>query len=278
MEEREKFEYREVVELKGHIIDSLTLSKLFDEIIARGGNYTSEEITIGMTKADQSYARVSVEARDKATLDNILIRLSELGAVSTEKREVTLAEAPAHGVFPEGFYSTTNLETEIYLKGEWIKVEDISMDSGVGVEGARASAVKMKDIKSGESFVVGSGGVRVSMPDKTAAGRAFKFMSSGVSSEKPIVSLIGALAEEILELRAADASAKILFVCGPAIVHTGAREHLCRLIERGYVDALFAGNALATHDIEASLYGTSLGIYLKSGAGVEEGHNHHLRE
>ena len=276
MKNSEKFEYWEVVELRGHIIDSLTLSKLFDEIIARGGNYTSEEITIGKTKDDPSYARVRVEVHEKALLDNILVRLSELGAVSTEKREVKLAMAPKDGVFPEGFYSTTNLETEVYLNGEWIGVEDISMDSGVLVEGGRALAVKMKDVKSGERFVCGSSGVRVSMPEKADASRGFRFMTSGVSSEKPMVSLIGGIAEEIKALREAGGG-KILFVCGPAIVHTGSREHLSRLIEKGYVDLLFAGNALATHDIEASLYGTSLGIYLKSGANVKEGHNHHLR-
>ncbi len=259
MKKTEKFEDREVVELRGHIIDSLTLSKLFDEILARGGNYASEEITIGVTKDDPSYARVRVEAHEKSTLENILVHISELGAVSTEKQEAELKEAPMDGVFPEGFYSTTNLETEVYSNGEWIGVEDISMDSGILVEGSRARAVKMKDIKSGESFVTGSSGVRVTMPEKADASGAFRFMASGVSPEKPMVSLIGAVAEEIKALRATG-DGKILFVCGPAIVHTGSRDHLSRLIEKGYVDLLFAGNALATHDIEASLYGTSLGV------------------
>jgi lysine-ketoglutarate reductase/saccharopine dehydrogenase-like protein (TIGR00300 family) len=277
----EKNGFHEVVELRGHIIDSLTLSKIFDEIIARGGAYLSEEIKIGETKDDPSYARIRVEAPEKSTLDNILTRLSELGAVSIENRELLTKESPKDGVFPDGFYSTTNLETEVFLNGGWIPVEDISMDSAILVDTSDAnnpvaSAVKMKDVKQGDSIVVGSAGVRVSLPERTQVHGAFEFMTSGVSSEKPMTTLIGSVAEEIKALRK-EKGAKILFVCGPAIVHTGARDALSDLIEKGYVDILFAGNALAAHDIEASIYGTSLGVSLAEGVNVFEGHNHHLR-
>ena len=272
----------ELVELRGHIIDSLTLSKVYDEVIARGGSYSSEEITIGRTKDDPSYARVRVEAPDRETLDNVLVRIGELGAVPVEVREVELEEAPMDGVFPEGFYSTTNLDTEIHLDGKWIGVDDIAMDCALLVQGDRARAIKMKDVGSGDLIVVGSRGVRVSIPERTGlesgkTDKTFRFMSSGVSSEKPMVSLIGAIAEEIKALKQADRNNKLLFVCGPAIVHTGARDFLTCLIEKGYVDVLFAGNALAVHDIEASIYGTSLGVSLSEGAYTPGGHNHHLR-
>ncbi len=273
---------REVIELRGHIIDSLTLSKLFDEIIARGGNYVSEEISIGKTKDDPSYARITVEAPQKSVLDNILVRLSELGAMPIENKEVLLKESPKDGVFPDSFYCTTNLETEIFSNGKWIVVEDISMDSAILVEKAETMnpvgrAIKMKDVKKGESVVVGSAGVRVRVPDRKAGSGRFEFMTSGVSSEKPMITLISSVADEIKALREEDSTQKILFVCGPAIVHTGARDALSCLIEKGYVDILFAGNALAAHDIEASIYGTSLGVSLSEGVNVFEGHNHHLR-
>jgi lysine-ketoglutarate reductase/saccharopine dehydrogenase-like protein (TIGR00300 family) len=282
MNKPDKNGYHEVIELRGHIIDSLTLSKLFDEIIARGGNYVSQEISIGRTKDDPSYARIRVEAAQKSVLDNILIRLLELGAMATENKEVLLKQSPKDGVFPDGFYSTTNLETEVFFKGEWIAVEDISMDSAILLEKAArkfpvASAVKMKDIKKGEEVVVGRAGVRVNLPDRPVGTGAFEFMTSGVSSEKPMTTLISTIADEIKALRAQDDGAKILFVCGPAIVHTGARDDLSCLIEKGYVDILFAGNALAAHDMEASIYGTSLGVSLTRGVNVFEGHNHHLR-
>jgi lysine-ketoglutarate reductase/saccharopine dehydrogenase-like protein (TIGR00300 family) len=74
-----------------------------------------------------------------------------------------------------------------------------------------------------------------------------------------------------------EAGGQLLLVGGPAIVHTGSGEHVCRLIQAGYVDVLFAGNALATHDIEQSLFGTSLGVRLDHGGSVEGGHEHHLR-
>ncbi len=281
MNRPEKNSCREVIELRGHIIDSLTLSKLFDEIIARGGNYVSEEISIGKTKDDPSYARITVEAPQKSVLDNILVRLSELGAMPVENKEVLLKESPKDGVFPDGFYCTTNLETEIFSNGKWIVVEDISMDSAILVEKAEtknpvARAIKMKDVKKGESVVVGSDGVRVRVPDRKAGSGRFEFMTSGVSSEKPMITLISGVADEIKKLRESDGG-KILFVCGPAIVHTGARDALSCLIEKGYVDILFAGNALAAHDIEASIYGTSLGVSLSEGVNVFEGHNHHLR-
>ncbi len=294
MEKGGKGGHWEVIELRGHIIDSLTLSKLFDEIILRGGNYVSEEISIGTSKLDPSYARIRVEATQKSLLDNILVRLSELGAVPVESREVQLVESPGDGVFPEGFYSTTNLETEVLVGGDWIGVEDIAMDSAIAVYklnesdsgGAgryEARAIKMKDVKKGERCVVGSSGVRVNMQERRAVSGTFEFMSSGVSSEKPMSTLIGGIADEIKAFkesaRATEAQepAKILFVCGPAIVHTGSRDALCCLIEKGYVDILFAGNALATHDIEVSLYGTSLGVSMAEGVNVYEGHNHHLR-
>jgi lysine-ketoglutarate reductase/saccharopine dehydrogenase-like protein (TIGR00300 family) len=100
-------------------------------------------------------------------------------------------------------------------------------------------------------------------------------MTSGVSTEKPKGVVIRQVASELFHNR--KRGGKSLIVGGPAIVHTGSGKYLCELIRKGYVDYLFAGNALATHDIEQSLYGTSLGVHVERGAPAEAGHEHHLR-
>ncbi|MDH3976070.1 MAG: TIGR00300 family protein [Deltaproteobacteria bacterium] len=271
-------EHSKVVEIKGHIIDSLILSKVFDEILARGGDYCSEEIDVGKTKNDSSYARIKVTAPHDKILAGILERLMELGAVTMEEEDADLAKATKDGVYPEGFYSSTNLVTKIKVENKWFPVDNISMDCGVKVdkENQRARCVKMSDVKAGDYFVISAKGVRVSLPERSKKKGAFQFMSSGVSSEKPMATLITRVAEEMVQLKK-EGKGKILFVCGPAIIHTGSRNYMSKIIEKGYLDLLFAGNALAAHDIEASLYGTSLGVSLKKGHNVPEGHNLHLR-
>src|SRR5260370_14190708 len=100
-------------------------------------------------------------------------------------------------------------------------------------------------------------------------------MASSVSSEKPKSAMIRRIAAEIGAIKAR--GGKILVVAGPAVVHTGAGPHLVRLIDRGYVNVLFAGNALAVHDIEQALYGTALGIHVEHGVPALAGHEHHIR-
>ena len=264
--------------LKGHIIDSLILPKVYDEILDRGGNYSSEKIKIGKTKRDTSYARIKVTAPNWKLLKNILDRLHELGAIIKEEEDVVLKIAKKNGVFPEGFYSTTNLDTYIYYRKKWVKVENISMDCGIKVDDkhVKAKCLKMIDVKKGDKFVVDIKGVRINLPEQPQKKGVFEFMSSGISSEKPKGVIIKRISEEMTELKK-DRDAKVLFVCGPAIVHTGSRKYLINLINKGYVDILFAGNALAAHDIEASLYGTSLGVSLTKGVITPGGHRHHLR-
>ncbi len=266
------------IELKGHIIESLILPKVYDEILDRGGDYEAEEVVIGKRARDASYARIRIDAPTEAVMEEILRRLRELGAIVREDKPVTLKASPKDGVFPDHFYSTTNLDTAIYLKGKWIEVGDLSMDCGIRMDEKSMTAVaaKMFDVKKGEQFVIGTEGVRVKAAPRPKKAGSFQFMSSGISSEKPKGALIRRIAEEMKKAKE-EKGAKTLFVCGPAIVHTGARDYLTCLIEKGYVDILFAGNALAAHDIEASLYGTSLGVSLEKGISAPGGHNHHLR-
>ncbi|HEY2951552.1 MAG TPA: TIGR00300 family protein [Verrucomicrobiae bacterium] len=270
--------FSEQIELRGHIIDSLILPKVLDEILSQGGNFKILEVKIGRQRTDPSRARVEVSGPTPQVVDDIVRRLRQHGAELVSEPTVTLAPAPADGVFPPDFYVTSNHQTFVHLDGKWIEVEPALMDSGIAVDPAtkQATATKFYGVRKGMLFVVGHRGVRI-MPSERTTDRlnVFEFMNSNVSIEKPKTAVIRALADEIRMNK--KAGGKILVVAGPAVVHTGAGEHLEKMIEWGYVNVLFAGNALAVHDIENALYGTSLGVYLNKGALADEGHEHHMR-
>ncbi len=124
------------IELHGHIIDSLILPKVMDEILAHHGQFTIRDIRVGKEKTDTSYARIEVAAATAEQLDEIISRLRQHGAEVIEEAEITLEEAPADGVFPEDFYVTTNKPTSVHLGKKWIDVEPAIMDSGVCVDAA----------------------------------------------------------------------------------------------------------------------------------------------
>jgi len=270
-------QFTEQVQISGHIIDSLILPKVLDIITASGGNFRLERITIGQARQDPSFAVIEVSAPTAELLDEILAQISDHGAIPTAQQDCQLVTADMDGAFPEGFYSSTNQRTEIRLGGEWIEVADQEMDCGVMADPAaqRACCVPMTEVKSGTQWVVRHAGVRVFPTERTNERQGFEFMSSGVSTEKPKGVAIRQIAQELFQNRRS--GKKSLLVGGPAIVHTGSVEHVARLIRGGYINTLFAGNALATHDIEQSLFGTSLGVHLDRGDVVEAGHEHHLR-
>ncbi len=267
----------EEVEIQGHIIDSLILPKVLDEILTHNGSFRLKDIRIGQHQFDPSYARIEVRAPTTSTLREILDAIHDHGAVSTSPRDCTTALADMDGAFPEDFYSTTNYRTQIRMNGEWIDVEDQEMDCGILIdpEGGAARCVPMALVRKGDRIVVGRDGLRVFPADLSARQNLFEFMASPVSSEKPKGVTVREIAAAMHRTRSA--GEKILAVLGPAVVHTGSVEHICKLIRTGYLHMLFAGNALATHDIEQSLYGTSLGVSLDRGLPAEEGHEHHLR-
>jgi len=269
--------FSETIELRGHIIDSLILPKVLDEILRAGGNFKIREIKIGERRADQSYARIEVSGPTHETLDELVLRLRQHGAEITEKVDVQLAPAPADGVFPADFYVTTNQQTFITLDGKEIEVHPAIMDSGITVdrEAGRATAVKFYEVQKGMKIVAGHQGIRVApIQRSTTRTDVFEFMSN-VSVEQPKSAMIREMAREFKRTR--DGKGKILVVAGPAVVHTGAAEHLEGLIQWGYVDLLFAGNALAVHDIENALFGTSLGVNLGRADLADQGHENHMR-
>jgi lysine-ketoglutarate reductase/saccharopine dehydrogenase-like protein (TIGR00300 family) len=286
----------ERVELSGHIIDSLLLPKVLDHITAAGGRFQIEQITVGQAQHDPSYAVIAVHAPSAERLQQILADIADHGAVAVDSQDARLVAADIAGAFPEGFYSTTNQHTEIRLGGKWIEVQDQEMDCGILVESSRqtssavdasgdgtrsvpatmtARCAAMTDVRIGQQYVVGHAGVRVHPEERQAKSHGFEFMNSPVSTEKPKGVAIRQIAHELLRTRRE--GGKALLVGGPAIVHTGSVEHVSRLLRGGYIHRLFAGNALATHDIEQAIFGTSLGVRLDSGDIIEAGHEHHLR-
>ena len=269
---------KRTIELSGHIIDSLTLTKTMGIIMDKGGEFDILEIDVGRKKSDKSHAKIEVSADSPELLESILDELSVLGASIDDIKEVNLVSAPKDKVAPEGFYSSSNHTTHIFYKGEWILVEEIEMDCLVVVDEKtkRAFVKPIANLKKGDKIVVGLDGVRVTPPHRSRdEQQVFEFMNSEVSSEKPLMNLINGIASEMKEIKAN--GGKIGIVGGPAIVHTGSGKYLASLVKEGYIDVIMAGNALATHDIESNLFGTSLGIEVETGKIVAHGHTHHMR-
>jgi lysine-ketoglutarate reductase/saccharopine dehydrogenase-like protein (TIGR00300 family) len=269
------------VELTGHLMDTGILARVLDDVLEYGGDYRIENLELGRQHEDESRAEIAIRAEDGELLDRILMRLQTHGANAVDPGTATLRPAPTDGVFPDDFYSTTNLDTFVRLQRDWIAVDRAEMDCGLVVteEDGRpvVRTVPVSDVRAGQQVVCGAHGVRVEMPPSVVRGEEedFGFMSSAVSSEKPQALLVHQIAERMREVKAA--GQRVLWVGGPAVVHTGASPAMVRLVRAGYVDVLFAGNALATHDIESSLFGTSLGVDLAKGSGVPHGHEHHIR-
>lgn len=267
----------EIIELSGHIIDSWTLPRAWDVIMDRGGNFTVEQMRIGIHKTEPSYARLKVEAPDDHTLELILTELQQFGAalVDGENAQTAMVELP--GVLPASFYSTTNLPTQVRVQGQWVPVEGIEMDVAIVIDAAHKHAYckPMHEVQVSERVVIGHSGIRVHPFERARERESFAFMQSSVSTEKVKVLAIHEIARQLKQTRARGGD--VLFVLGPAVIHTGAGRYIAEFIRKGYIQAIFGGNAIITHDIESALFGTSLGVDLRSGEQVEGGHRNHLR-
>ena len=269
--------HSEHVTITGHIIDSLTLPKVLDEIVGVGGTFEIIELNIGTRHEDESSARIKVTADTEDGLVKLIERLRQHGANPETVEDVILETADIAGSFPVGFYSTTNLETQIRVDGHWIPVRHPEMDCGIVVENGAARTIPMGEVQEGMQIVMRGLGIRV-LPLERPQGegrQAFEFMSSDISSEKPKALLVDTVAEQLRAVR--ESGKRVLWVAGPAVVHTGSGPDISALIRAGYVNALFAGNGVAAHDIESHIYGTSLGVHLAEGTAAEHGHEHHIR-
>ena len=261
------------IEMEGHLIDSQMLTRVLDKIMDMGGEFEIKSFQIGQKKNDTSYVQVTVTGEDAAHLDRILLELNALGAQLVEMEDARLDTAPGDMVVPRGFYSTTNHPTYVRYQGSWVEVEHNHMDCLIVLEDGRAVCTPIGHIKKGDNVVIGTSGVKVVPPERPREKTFFGFMSNEVSSERPSGELVRQLAREIVSTK--KAGGKIAVVCGPAVVHTGAAPALAKLIRDGYVDVLLAGNAVAVHDIERQLFGTSLGMNC-SGNAISGGHRNHL--
>lgn len=269
--------YRETILLDGHIIDSLILAKVLDTILMMGGTFDLSEVRIGETRDEPSRAKIVIHAGSAELLADILRAVQPHGATIEGEGDCTVEPAPADGVFPDTFYATTHLPTQVRVKGRWLDVEAIEMDLGIRVDPKRgvARALPMNEARRGEQIVTGREGVRVLPLERPRERDVFGFMEAQVSAERPHGPIIVDIARRMRELR--DAGGKVLLAGGPAIIHAGGREPLTWLIDSGYIHVMFCGNGLAAHDMEAHLFGTSLGYRLAAGRAVPHGHEHHLR-
>src|SRR3954453_6605761 len=257
-------------------MDTGILARVLDDVLEYGGDYRIESLDLGRQHEDESRALVKIRADEAELLERIVMRVQVHGANPVDPGTALTPPAPTDGVFPDDFYSTTNLDTFVRLEREWLRVDRAEMDCGLVVEerDGRPSGrnVPGSDVRAGEAVVCGAPVVRVEKPPSVPRGEEedFGFMSSAVSSEKPQALPVHQIAERMREVKAS--GKRILWVGGPAVLPPGAPPAMVRLVRAGYVDVLFAGNALATHDIESSLFGTSLGVDLAKGSGVPHGH------
>ena len=237
-----------VISTEGHLIDSGLMRQILDTVIADGGSYEILDFRIGRTNDEYSHAKLKIKAEDPTALNAILLKLSTLGCQIDKDEKVNLGEAPADGVVPPDFYSTTNHDTLVRVNGDWLPVENLRMDGVIVVDGKRAMVKKFRDVKKGDKVVLGIQGVKV-QPEFVERDRAdFSFMSGDVSTERKVRLFVDRVAEHLK-----DKSKRVVAVAGPVIVHTGGGVELARLIDHGFVHALLAGNALAVDDIESNL-------------------------
>ena len=270
------------VELEGHIIDSGTMQRCFGAVMDLGGSFDVERFDVGKHETEESYCRLTVSADDPETLRDILHELHQNGAVLEDPSEVELVAAPADKVVPPDFYSTTNHPTEVLYDGEWIAVDRIEMDCALVVEPdagpdgpPRAYTKTLNAVEAGDLIATDESGIRVNPPERPrSGGGAFGFMQGGVSAERPSESTIREVAAELRAVKRDGGN--VMVVAGPAVIHSGAGDALADLVAGGYVDALSAGNGFATHDLERSIYGTSLGMNVETLEHPRKGHKHHI--
>ena len=267
--------FEQVVEAKGHLIDSGIMSLILDRIIEGKCTFKIEKFAVGQTNEEESLTRIRVQSASQESLEELLDVLVPLGCYLTREEDARTAIAPGNAQVPDDFYSTTNHRTYVRYGGEWKPVHEQRMDAVIrlGAEGARC--VKLRDVRAGDSVVCGHAGIKVVPEFKDRERKEFSFMAGDVSSERRVEVAVRQLAGLLKETRSS--GGRIIIVCGPVVVHTGGVDGLCRMIRGGYVQAFLGGNAVAVHDIEHALYKTSLGVHLDTGAPAHEGHRNHMR-
>jgi len=266
---------QEVVETEGHLIDSHIMERIFDTVVEYQGRFEVEQFRIGRTNSEPSYLRLRVEAPSRESMTTLLQQLLGLGCSPVDAADAEVAVIERDRCAPEEFYSTTNHRTLVRYQGRWVEVEEQRMDALIVLEDGHARCRRLRDLRAGDRVVVGMRGIRVVPEAKERDRLAFAFMSQGVSSERQVETAVRQTAALLQQTLAA--GKKVVVVAGPVVVHTGGGAALAQLIRRGFVHAVLSGNALGVHDVEAALYGTSLGVRLADGRQEEHGHRNHMR-
>ncbi|HAX90571.1 MAG TPA: TIGR00300 family protein [Cyanobacteria bacterium UBA11370] len=274
-----------IVRMEGHLLDSGLISRALDLIVENGGSFQVLNFQLGEQRQSTSNAQVKVSAPSHDLMEEIMTQLIDLGAVALPQEvcDTNLEAVTQDGVAPDDFYVTTIYPTEVRIHCEWVKVQNQRMDGAIAVthtpEGTVARCKILRDLKAGEHVVVGVEGIRTVRKAESREPRTnnqeFSFMGAGVSSERRVELIVEQIAWELRQIR--DQGGKVVVTAGPVVIHTGGGQHLARLIREGYVQALLGGNAIAVHDIEQSMMGTSLGVDMQRGVPVRGGHRHHLK-
>jgi lysine-ketoglutarate reductase/saccharopine dehydrogenase-like protein (TIGR00300 family) len=266
---------QEIVEAEGHLIDSHVMEDIFDKVVEHNAKFEVEQFRIGRTNSEPSYLRLKVEAPDESSLEHLLQELLGLGCAPADGGDAQLREVDRDKCAPEDFYSTTNHRTHVRHGQKWIEVQNQRMDAMIVVCDGRAFCRRLRDVRRGDQIVIGLRGIRVIPESKERDRLAFAFMSNGISSERQVETAVRQTAA--LVRGAVEQKQKVVVVAGPVVVHTGGVAGLASLIRNGWVHAVLSGNALGVHDIEAALFGTSLGVRLADGRQEEHGHRNHMR-
>jgi lysine-ketoglutarate reductase/saccharopine dehydrogenase-like protein (TIGR00300 family) len=270
--------FKQEIEVKGHLIDSMILTRIFDKIMDLNGDFQVLEFNVGKKKKESSYARLLVQGGNQHHLHQILESLYREGAQPVSVQQVILEPAYKDMVMADNFYSTTNNATQIYYDGAWIDVEGMMMDKCIVVDTKKKTAAckMIRDIRKGDMIVVGERGVKIIPQERPREGiDIFQFMSSSSSSERPTQQIARKVANDLYHRKRS--GGKIIVVAGPVLIHSGAAESFAKLIRMGYVNGLLAGNALAVHDVENALMGTSLGMHVIDGTLAIRGHRNHMQ-
>jgi lysine-ketoglutarate reductase/saccharopine dehydrogenase-like protein (TIGR00300 family) len=267
--------YSEVVEAEGHLIDSQILNVVFDTVVKHSASFDVLKFEIGRSNEEPSFIAMRISAPTEQTLGQVLEELVALGCRLSDTQDAQTKAADRDACVPDDFYSTTNHRTLVRLRGQWLEVAKQRMDAVIVIEGGRPVCRKLRDVRTGDAVVCGVGGIRVIPEFQERDRHGFAFMSNDISSERGVDVRVARIASMMREAKAS--GGRIAVVAGPVIVHTGGAVHFQELIRAGYVDVVLAGNALAVHDVEQALFGTSLGVELDTGTAIEGGHRHHMR-
>ncbi len=267
--------FHEIVEATGHLIDSHVMEQIFDTVVQYSGRFEVDEFRIGKTNSEPSYLRLKVEAPSSELIGQMLEQLLGLGCSPAASDDAALATVARDRCAPDDFYSTTNHRTLVRHGGSWLEVAKQRMDALVVVRDGAAECRKLRDIQAGDQVVTGLRGIRVVPEAKERDRLAFAFMANNISSERQVETAVRQTAALIEQTLAQNR--KVLVVAGPVVVHAGGAPGLARLIRHGFVQGVLSGNALGVHDIEAALFGTSLGVRIDDGRQAEHGHRNHMR-